>query len=276
MEPFKDGAESVKDEIVKRMRSPFLGAFVIAWCAVNYEFLIVVFSDGNYADKIAYIARRFFHDSDLLHSFGLPLGLAAGSTLALPLVNLATDLWVKFVDILGTQMRLWMETKRRLSDPELRETARSRKHLADAVRQYAKGVIGQHSQTATRMYLLGQGENQGSRRFPGLSGRPELALDGNVKRLLEEYGLPLVGYRMLQALGETSMLNESSLFREATMPGKPLTAATRDILGVLIGMHFVKLIWDEGPEPAYALALQGKLVLTAVENWYPELFSATN
>lgn len=65
MESLKDGAESVKDEMLKRMRSPFVGAFVIAWCVVNYEELIVVFSNGDYADRYFFVVRRLIFGFDL-------------------------------------------------------------------------------------------------------------------------------------------------------------------------------------------------------------------
>jgi hypothetical protein len=270
MDSLKGGVENVKDEVVKRMRSPFVGAFVIAWCVVNYEFLIVVFSGGEYPEKIGYIARHLFYGSDLLHSFGTPLLLAAGSTVLLPLVNLVTDLWNKFVDILGTQLQLWMETRRRVSDPDLRKLAQTRKFELDSLRRYGRERVIQNGRVVTRLFVLGHVEAWDLRPLSNLSGVSE-ALTIDLARTLETVGLPAQGYRMLQMLNGEGVLSEERLISSTrgSLPEDPAL----EILCMLQGVGVVNILWDEGVAPSYEISQSGKGLLNSIEVYYPEMFT---
>lgn len=270
MVSLKDGAESVKDEMVKRMQSPFVGAFVIAWCVVNYEFLIVLFSEGNYADKIGYIARRFFYGSDILHSFGKPLLIAAGSTMVLPLVNLTTNLWNKAVDILGTQMSLWMETKRRVSDPELRERVRTRTYQLELMRRCARGLVVQNSVTSARLFTVGHFGREDARALRGLRDK-SINLTDETKFIFSTAGFPLQGYRILKLLRDNIAIEEGPLIRDTK--DKPDEDYARIVLSTLLGLNFVLLIWEGGPEPSYEISSKGKALLDLIEEDYPEVFT---
>jgi hypothetical protein len=39
--------QSAKQNLLERLSSPFLGSFVISWCAWNWKFLVILFSDAS-------------------------------------------------------------------------------------------------------------------------------------------------------------------------------------------------------------------------------------
>lgn len=279
MEPFKEGAESVKDEIVKRVRSSFFGAFVLAWSVVNYEFLIVVFSEGNYAERIGYIARHLSYGSNLQHSFGLPLALAAVSSLALPIVNLVTDLWSKFVDIVGTRGRSCMEANRWRSDPELRARIREKTYEADSMRYYARGLLIQNSAMAARLFELGtlaadfdaQAKHDAC-KLPGVSVDGASALPEGFKRALENTGFSRHGYETLKQLRDEAAIGESQLVANFA----PDLDYGRLVLSMMHGSNLVRLVWDSGREPSYELSIRGKALLELIADKYTAAFSVRN
>lgn len=270
MEPLKDGVESVKEELAKRMRSSFFGAFVIAWCVVNYEFLIVVFSEGNYAERIGYIARHLSYGSNLLHNFGWPLVLASVSTFALPVVNLITNSWNRVVDILDTQMNLWMETKRRVSDPELRNLAQVRKSQLDALRQYARVRVTRNGGALARLFEHGHIDESWDLRSLDNLSKASTALPLEHVRTLEKVGFPAQGYRMLQLLNEEGALSEERLLRDTKESGRDVPGA--EILGTLLGLGLVNIVWYEGIDPLYEISRTGSGFFNAIGVSYPGIF----
>lgn len=48
-------SSSIKTALYERIRSPFIGTFILSWCLINYRIIFVLFSSGNYKDKFDYI-----------------------------------------------------------------------------------------------------------------------------------------------------------------------------------------------------------------------------
>ena len=62
--------ESTKD----RLKNPMIGAFIIAWVAINWRFIFILFfSNKKIEDKITFIETNYF---DLNYNLWIPLGFA--------------------------------------------------------------------------------------------------------------------------------------------------------------------------------------------------------
>lgn len=85
-ELFLSFIESTKD----RLKNPMIGAFVIAWIAVNWRFIaILFFSSKKIEDKISFIETNYFN---LQHNLWIPLGIAVFYVLVLPYLMALFDL----------------------------------------------------------------------------------------------------------------------------------------------------------------------------------------
>lgn len=51
--------------LVDRVRNPLLTGFVVAWAALNYKAIVVLFSDEHYTKKFQYIEGTLYADQDL-------------------------------------------------------------------------------------------------------------------------------------------------------------------------------------------------------------------
>lgn len=278
----KDVTEGVKEEVAKRVRSPLVGAFIIAWAVLHYEFLFVVFSEGSYRDKNWYLASVLFRNEGLWSLFGAPALIALGTTALLPLLNLAADLWFQFVDVRGANLKLWMETGKRLSDPELRTLARTTAHERDSVRNYAKEL---HSRTATLTYHLHQKQapgQPGTRVIQGLKGwltetygRYEgWAAEDDVKPelfpVLESVGFPVQGLKMLNLLQVEGTLSEDRLLRDCA--GTQGQTSSANTLAFMCGAQLLDVIWESGVQPSYRMTPSGALFLEGVKHLAPDAF----
>lgn len=56
----EDLAKTIKAQLYERLNSPLVGALAISWCAWNYKFLIVLFSNIDPEKKLELIQRTIF------------------------------------------------------------------------------------------------------------------------------------------------------------------------------------------------------------------------
>jgi hypothetical protein len=70
-----DLLESAKTNLIERLSSPVLGSFAAAWCAWNYRFLVILFSDASVSQTFHLIDTVAFPDksSILLRGTLFPL-----------------------------------------------------------------------------------------------------------------------------------------------------------------------------------------------------------
>jgi hypothetical protein len=67
--------ESLRAHVDERVRSPFAGAFVVAWVAINWQaILILAFSSKPIEDRIDFVSKNYLSMQDTVW---YPLGLAA-------------------------------------------------------------------------------------------------------------------------------------------------------------------------------------------------------
>lgn len=68
-------SKTVKSQLYERASSPLLGSFIIAWCIWNHRFIMVIFSELTFQEKIRYIDFHVFggwHES-LTNGLIIPL-----------------------------------------------------------------------------------------------------------------------------------------------------------------------------------------------------------
>lgn len=89
-----DVAASLKSHVSERLRSPFVGAFLIAWAAVNWkQILILIFSAESIESRIQYVADSTSAETALLRPL-LYAAIGLASYIALSLI--AFSLWEGF------------------------------------------------------------------------------------------------------------------------------------------------------------------------------------
>lgn len=110
-EIFLSFIESTKD----RLKNPMVGAFVIAWIAVNWRFLAILFFSGKkIEDKITFIETNYF---DLNHNLWIPLGFAVFYVLILPYIMALFD-WLSQK---GIAVRKLISKNHRIADIQHRQ-----------------------------------------------------------------------------------------------------------------------------------------------------------
>jgi len=89
---------SIQDAFIARLNNSFFINFIIAWCIVNYETVLLMFFDSMpIGQKIVYL--HYFH-FDLLHALIYPLLLAFSYIFILPLLNLGISiLYHRYINI---------------------------------------------------------------------------------------------------------------------------------------------------------------------------------
>lgn len=59
---FEDILHSAKVNLVDRLNSPLIGAFTVSWCAWNWKFLVILFSDASVSTTFALVDQVAFSD----------------------------------------------------------------------------------------------------------------------------------------------------------------------------------------------------------------------
>lgn len=67
--------QSAKQSLLERLSSPLLGAFSLSWCAWNWKFLVILFSDASVSGTFALVDKMAFPDYSavLLRGLFFPL-----------------------------------------------------------------------------------------------------------------------------------------------------------------------------------------------------------
>lgn len=69
--------QSAKQSLLERLSSPLLGAFVLSWCAWNWKFLVILFSDASVSGTFALVDQIAFPDYSAVLLRGLLFPLAS-------------------------------------------------------------------------------------------------------------------------------------------------------------------------------------------------------
>lgn len=79
-------SKTVKAQLYERASSPLLGSFAIAWCIWNHRFIMVIFSELSFQEKIRYIDFHIFGgwQEYLANGIGIPLAAALFMILVYP------------------------------------------------------------------------------------------------------------------------------------------------------------------------------------------------
>jgi len=91
-----DWFESLKSVVTERVSSPLMFAYALAWPIINYQIVLMVFSDAKVLDKIAFVSTQYGGWQGQLYYLGWPLVVAFVYMLGMPWlshVNLAYTFW---------------------------------------------------------------------------------------------------------------------------------------------------------------------------------------
>ncbi|KAF1072683.1 MAG: hypothetical protein GAK45_00118 [Pseudomonas citronellolis] len=104
-----DFFESLKNSISERLSSPLMGAYFISWCAFNYKFIVVLFSDMKPYVKFGFIGDHIYTGPlAYLYSFGAPVLATLVYLFILPFGN---ELVVRFNYYRANAMRQFRASK---------------------------------------------------------------------------------------------------------------------------------------------------------------------
>lgn len=266
-----DVVGDVKEEAKRRLRSSYALSYVLAWCAVNYEFLIVVFSEGGYTDKIGYVALHLHYGQSSFVTFGVPALLAFIPVFLLPVLNQLADLWSKAVEVGGTHLSGRLESGKWASDAELVVLARNRSFELDSLRGYAKELFKAH---ASLVGAKSQREGPGKAdwvRLPGAKA-PSSGVVGALAEMVEGPGFPVGGYEMLKYLQDQGPSTEEQL--RITVSRYQAGEESRDLVAILSIAGLIDFKWTTGPRPTFTLTREGGLFLKFVAEKHPEAFGS--
>lgn len=96
------------DSVRERFKNPLVYSFVFSWLAWNYKAVVVVLSDGGFAEKIAYLDLFVYPDGKVPSSqvFYYPLLCALFYSLALPFFSVLVTGVSTTVSLLNTRVRV--------------------------------------------------------------------------------------------------------------------------------------------------------------------------
>jgi DNA primase len=117
--------ESAKD----RLKNPVVGAFIMAWVAINWRFIaILLFSSKSIEQKIDFIEEKYF---DINLNLWIPLGFAVFYVLILPYIMALFD-WLSQKGISARKLIL---KNQRISDIQHRQEIAAEEWQLDKIRQ---------------------------------------------------------------------------------------------------------------------------------------------
>jgi hypothetical protein len=270
----------------KRLQSacgvPFLGPLLSLGRFSTTSSCLWSFPRGGYQEKIWYASGILFHGVSHWSLFGFPALIAILTTFAMPLLNMAAELWFQTVEVLTANLKLWLDTGRRHSDPKLRSLARMSGIERDSIRHYAKRLHKEGSIAAFELYQKQQPGISGMRVIKGLEGWPFNAsaksdiwgasadLKAELFPVIESVGFPVLGLKMLALMQVEGELSEERLLRDS--PGVSGQLSFTRTLAILCGAALVDVIWEVGVMPTYRLNGNGHFLLAGVRELAPEAF----
>jgi len=89
--------DSVRDQLYARSKSPLVGAFAIAWLAINFRAVYAVVTSDTYAEAFTVIDTKVWYDlcSAILFGIALPAATAFIYLYVVPkLERFAVGIWV--------------------------------------------------------------------------------------------------------------------------------------------------------------------------------------
>lgn len=126
---FNDIVNSIKATLYDRTSSPLFGSVVVSWAAWNYRLLIVLVSDGNYPDKLAFIDERLY--PGWLYVLGV--GVAGPLATALTFIYLYPWPARKVYEHAVTQQKKLRDLRKQIEGDELITEQEARKLRQDHV-----------------------------------------------------------------------------------------------------------------------------------------------
>jgi hypothetical protein len=97
MDSIKDVLESLRLHIRSRLSNPLYAAYIFSWVILNFRVLLVLFSEGEWEDKIQYIDERMYpawwHWA--WFGFGYPLLAAVGIVLTTPFIQRWVSVFIR-------------------------------------------------------------------------------------------------------------------------------------------------------------------------------------
>lgn len=124
--------ESAKD----RLKNPVIGAFIMAWFAVNWRFIaILLFSSKSIEQKIEFIELNYF---DIKLNLWIPLAFAVFYVLILPYIMALFD-WLSQKGISARKLIL---KNQRITDIQHRQEIAAEEWQLDKIRQGSPDISG--------------------------------------------------------------------------------------------------------------------------------------
>jgi len=267
---FKGAAEGMKDESHRRLKNPFVSAYVISWGVINYEVLIAIFSDGEYKEKIGYIAQHLYYSPDWCLHFGLPAAFAAASLLVLPALDVVARSLSYVAELVWASVKGWLDSKRGASDAEWKPLAQRRNHELRAIRKQALDSVKRFAGATLELYGMGVGCTRDAKKL-GAEVMGHISIPDEVRNAIETNGFSAQGFRMLALMREEGKLSEERALRDSS--GTEGDEYSRKVLALLVGARLAEPIWSEGAAPSYSLTHSGRTILDAIGDWSPETFA---
>ncbi len=84
--------KEIWQSVIDRFKHPLLHSFGVSWLIVNYKFVVVIFSNGEYVKKLDYIEKTLYPEtsSSFCNLLWLPLLGAVFYVFILPLISLVS------------------------------------------------------------------------------------------------------------------------------------------------------------------------------------------
>lgn len=276
--------ESVKDALKKRMTSIWAGTFVLAWATWNYRFLVVVFSEGPYEKKLAFIDKGLSHSPGEWESLWPPIVCAIAYVVFAPLLSLVVEAWHGLVRALHRRLQLWQEQTRPMSREQVLEMSqgwqKKEQALKEEIAQLSAQLAAASSATANaravaRTHLIKHARSSFalcnlepiSVRLSKLSRRE--GLSDHVKRVLESVnGLPWPSYLMLRILSTMPARYAEQLARDAELP---VSASEPEALLFLVGGGLVDVVWEAEAQPLFRISSAGRRLMQLCSESYADV-----
>lgn len=107
-----DFVDSVVNALKVRLNNSFLSSVIISWPLVNYKFIMVVFGEGNYKEKITYIDSILYEpDLKALHFFYIPVLLGLFYVLIFPFIEILMNIIGMFFKNLERRLVFWRQRR---------------------------------------------------------------------------------------------------------------------------------------------------------------------
>lgn len=251
-----DLLKSVKQNALERLASPLLGSFVLAWCAWNYKFIVILFSAASVTHTFTLIETIAFpdHTTVLFRGILYPLVSSLAYVFLYPYP-------ARFVYRFTLERQREINSIRKQIEDEtpltLEESRRIREEQRDSDRQNRE-KIDQLTQEVTRLQALQSNQSTGKDKVA------EVEVRAPSPRELEPSQLELL--RLVE--GNGGNMTEKQIIQEA----KEKKVKVEFDLGELVRMNLmVKDYSMRVSDYTYTFTHAGRKVLLSGENFAQQL-----